>query len=326
MTQKKLALIVGANGGIGGELSTALRRHGWRVRALVRKPPALADAAVEWIVGDALCGEDVRRAAIGAALLVHAVNPPGYRDWEKLVLPMLENSIAAARASGARIILPGTVYNYGPEVFPLIDESAAQHPRSRKGAIRVRMEQALREAGAQGVRSLIVRAGDFYGPRPGNNWFAQGLIKPAGAIKAITYPGAAGIGHAWAYLPDFAEAIVQLAEREERLGAFETFHFGGHWDADGSAMIGAIRQALDQPALPVRRFPWALLSLLSPFVTLFREMREMRYLWREPLRLDNRRLIAWLGAEPHTPLELAVRRSLQGRMNAAGDVQGVVHG
>lgn len=313
MTQQKLALVVGANGGIGGELVAALQRHGWRVRALVRRAPA-ADAAAqtEWCVGDAMQAADVRRAAAGAALIVHAVNPPGYRDWDKLVLPMLHNTIAAARASGARIVLPGTVYNYGPETFPLVAESAPQRPLTRKGVIRVRMEQALREAAEGGVRSLIVRAGDFFGPRPGNNWFSMGLVKPGQAIRSITYPGAPGVGHSWAYLPDLAEAIARLVQREEQLAAFELFHFGGHWDADGSAMIGAIRGALGEPALPVRRFPWFALKLLAPFNTLFREMREMSYLWRQPLQLDNRRLVATLGAEPHTPLELAVRQSLQG--------------
>ena len=316
MKQQRIALVLGANGGIGSELGAALKRHGWQVRGLARKPPAtgVADATGpdHWIAGDAMRAEDVRRAAEGAALIVHAVNPPGYRDWDRLVLPMLQNSIAAARAVGARIVLPGTVYNYGPETFPLVDEAAPQRPLTRKGAIRAQMEQALREAGADGVRSLIVRAGDFFGPRPGNNWFSQGLVKPGGAIKSITYPGAPGVGHNWAYLPDLAETAAQLLEREDRLSVFETFHFGGHWDADGTAMVGAIRQVLQQPALPVRSFPWAILTLLAPFKTLFREMKEMRYLWRQPLQLDNRRLVDWLGAEPHTPLELAVRRTLEG--------------
>jgi nucleoside-diphosphate-sugar epimerase len=37
----------------------------------------------------------------------------------------------------------------------------------------------------------------------------------------------------------------------------------------------------------------------------------MRYLWREPLRMDNSRLVAFLGHEPHTPLDDAIRISLQ---------------
>ena len=52
---------------------------------------------------------DPRWAPDGRSLVFHAVNPPGYRDWTKLVLPMIDNTIAAARAVGATILLPGTV-------------------------------------------------------------------------------------------------------------------------------------------------------------------------------------------------------------------------
>jgi nucleoside-diphosphate-sugar epimerase len=38
----------------------------------------------------------------------------------------------------------------------------------------------------------------------------------------------------------------------------------------------------------------------------------MRYLWRQPFRLDNARLLAELGTEPHTPLDVAVERTLAG--------------
>jgi hypothetical protein len=57
-------------------------------------------------------------------------------------------------------------------------------------------------------------------------------------------------------------------------------------------------------------FPWWLLTLASPFVATFREMREMRYLWREPV--DNARLVAALGQEPHTNLDEAVEATLVG--------------
>jgi nucleoside-diphosphate-sugar epimerase len=41
-------------------------------------------------------------------------------------------------------------------------------------------------------------------------------------------------------------------------------------------------------------------------------MLEMRYLWREAVRLDNARLTAVLGREPHTPLDEAVEATLMG--------------
>jgi hypothetical protein len=77
-------------------------------------------------------------------------------------------------------------------------------------------------------------------------------------------------------------------------------------------MQTAIRHASGRPDLPVRRFPWWLTALASPFVPTLRELREMRYLWQRPVRMRNARLVALLGAEPHTPFDAAVRATLEG--------------
>nr|WP_295835392.1 NAD(P)H-binding protein [uncultured Azospirillum sp.] len=309
----RTALVLGATGGIGGEMARALAARGWTVRGLRRKPAeAPRSDGIEWVVGDAMNAADVRTAAEGAALIVHAVNPPGYRGWDQLVLPMLDNSIAAACANRARILLPGTVYNYGPGVFPLIPETAAQNPLTRKGAIRVEMEHRLHRAVGQGARLLILRCGDFFGPKAGNSWFSQGLLTPGKPVTRINQPGRPGIGHQWAYLPDVAETAMRLLDREAELNDDAMLHMDGHWDADGGQMVAAIARALGEPDLPMRRMPWWLLRLAGVAVPLFRELGEMRYLWQSPVRLDNRRLLAFLGEEPHTPLDLAVRRTLEG--------------
>ncbi len=309
----RTALVLGATGGFGGEMAQALAAGGWTVRGLRRKPAErLRQDRIQWMFGDAMSAADVAAAAEGAALIVHAVNPPSYRHWDRLVLPMLDNSIAAACANRARILLPGTVYNYGPDVFPLIPETAAQNPLTRKGAIRVEMERRLHRAVGQGAKLLILRCGDFFGPQAGNSWFSQGLLTPGKPPTRINQPGRPGIGHQWAYLPDVAETAMRLLDREAELGDDAMFHMDGHWDADGGRMVAAIARALGGPDLPVRRMPWWVLRLAGPAVPLFRELSEMRYLWQEPVRLDNRRLLAFLGEEPHTPLDLAVRRTLAG--------------
>ena len=306
---RKQALVLGASGGIGGEVVRGLRRRGWQVRALHRTADRMAGRdGLDWVAGDAMVPDSVAAAAAGADLIVHAVNPPGYRNWETLVLPMLDSSIAAARASGARILLTGTVYNYGPDAGDVLDETAPQNPVTRKGAIRAEMERRL--AGS-GLPVLVLRAGDFFGPLAGNNWFAQGLVKPGRPVTAIANPGAPGVGHQWAYLPDVAETMLRLVETVPAAG-FQTFHMADHWDATGTGMAEAIRRVLGRPDLPVRRFPWRLVRLAAPVVPLFRELVEMRYLWQQPLQMTNAKLVAAIGAEPHTPLDVAVRDTLAG--------------
>jgi nucleoside-diphosphate-sugar epimerase len=313
----RIALIVGATGGIGSETARALLARGWTVRALHRDPKKAAQrmaslADVVWLEGDAMNQADVVRAAAGASLVVHAANPPGYQNWQGLQLPMLESSIAAAEASCARLVFPGTVYNYGADAFPVISEASPQHPSTRKGAIRVAMEERLAQAAREGLRVLVLRAGDFFGAAATtNSWFAR-LVKPGKPVRSVTYPGKRGVGHAWAYLPDVAETIARLVEREADLAEFESFHFGGHWFDQGEQIAEATRRAADVPRAPIRRFPWFALYLLSPFIAVFREVLEMRYLWSTPLKLDNRKLVAFLGEEPHTELDTALRHTLRG--------------
>ena len=314
MEQVKTALVLGATGGIGGEMTRRLLARGWKVKALNRRGAQAGRAGdgICWLQGDALNRDDVVAAAQGVQLIVHAVNPPAYNNWAQLVLPMIDNSIAAARASGARIVLPGTVYNYGPDVLPLVHEDAPQNPVTRKGAIRAALEARLRAAAEDGVKSLVVRAGDFFGLQATNSWFAQGLVKQGRPVTSINYPGAAGLGHQWAYLPDVAETMIQLLEKEALLEPFAMFQMEGHWDADGTQMIESIRRVTGKPGLKVRRMPWGLMMLASPFVTFLKEVREMLYLWKQPVYMSNRRLLAVLGSEPHTPWDVAVRDTLVG--------------
>jgi len=228
---------------------------------------------------------------------------------------MIDNTIMAARAQGATVVLPGTVYNYGPDAFPVLDEAAPQHPITHKGAIRVELERRLRDACHDGgLRAIIVRAGDFFGPSVGNSWFSQALVKPGQAVKVVRLPGTAGIGHQWSYLPDVARTMVELLAHQASLPSFACFHMSGHWDADGTQMAAAICRVVQRNGgqVRLRAFPWWGVRLAAPFMPTLRELLEMRYLWRQPLRMDNTRLTDLLGQEPHTPLDEAVRTSLAG--------------
>ncbi|WP_041642591.1 NAD(P)H-binding protein [Azoarcus olearius] len=309
----RMALVLGGTGSLGLATIKALLAHGWQVRALHRDParaaahPGMA-CPVEWVVGDAIRPEDVRHAARGASIIVHAVNPPRYQRWRELALPMLDASIEAASDSGARLVFPGNIYNYGPDAGTVIDEISAQHPRTRKGAVRVEMEERLADASRYNVRSLILRAGDFFGPHADSSWFGA-MVKPGAALRGLTYPGRLDVGHAWAYLPDLAETLARLAAIEPSLPRLAVFHFEGHW-LSGHGLSQAIRRVVGNPDLPVRRLPWPLLHAAAPFSRFVREMLEMRYLWTEALRLDNSKLVRTLGHEPHTGLDEALRTTL----------------
>lgn len=310
MTSDKTALVLGATGGIGGAIATALHRHGWQVRGMARNADAgrKINAQLDWVGGDAMVASDVLAAASDVSLIVHAVNPPGYRNWGQVVLPMIDNTIAAARAvGGARVLLPGTIYNFDPAVTPVIDADTPQHPRSRKGAIRVALEQRLADAAPE-VPSVVLRAGDFFGPGARSSWFSQGMLKPGQPVRRITEI-ARSPGHSWAYLPDLAETAAQLLDHPEQLKPFERVQFEGFYDASGSGLSAAIERVVGH-RVARSRFPWWMMHVLAPFGGFPREAAELAALWNHPVRLDNTRLVELLGAEPRTPLDAALRATL----------------
>lgn len=312
MTERTV-LVLGATGGVGGSIAAALARHGWQVRALVRDPGRLTAEqralGYEWIAGDASDGAAVTGAAAGVQALVHAVSPAGYQGWKGTVLPWVDNTIAAAKAAGARIVLPGTIYNYDPATTPVIDADTPQTSGGEKGRIRQELEERLKAASTE-VPVLIVRAGDFFGPGARSSWFTQALVRPGRQVKRLINPGK-GVGHSWAYLPDLAETFARLLDVPDKLARFEVVPFEGVWDPDGRLMPSAVAEAAGKARLPEWQFPWWAMRLLAPFGGFPAAVVEIERYWRHPVRLDNRRLVELLGEEPRTPLPEAMRATLR---------------
>ena len=143
------ALIIGATGGVGSATANALISRGWTVRALHRDPAAARRrmpglTGVEWIRGDAMNREDVVAAADGCIVIVHGANPPGYRNWRGLAVPMLENAIEAAKVAEARLVFPGNLYNFGRDSWPVVNENTPQRPTTRKTRYVSKTAQVMR--------------------------------------------------------------------------------------------------------------------------------------------------------------------------------------
>ncbi len=298
-------LILGAAGRIGQVLAGAFADAGWLVRAQSRKPlpPALNRAAIQAVRCDALDAAAIRAAAAGADVVVHALNPP-YADWARLSKPLADAAMQAAQVSGALLMLPGNVYNFGSELPPLLTPATAERGDHAKARIRIDIE--ARMAAAPGLDSVVLRAGDFFGGGGRGSWFDLALTARLHSGKFV-YPGPHDVVHAWAYLPDLAQAFVRVAERRARLRGHHRLHFAGH-AATGAQLHEAMEAAVGRP-LRGAGMPWGLMRLLSPLVPTWREVVAMRYLWQRPHQLDDGSLRALIGEPPLTPLDDAVAQA-----------------
>jgi nucleoside-diphosphate-sugar epimerase len=297
-------------------IATAFADAGWRVLAQVRRPAVeQGDRRIQFITVAVTDVERMVKAARGSSVVVHAINPL-YTQWETTVLPLAEAAMDIAHGLDATLMFPGNVYNFGSTMPAVLRETGAQIPSTRKGEIRRAVELKMLARANQGLRSIVIRAGDFFGGPGRGNWFDQAIV--AKLHKGVfTYPGPTDLSHAWAYLPDLAKTFVKVAEVRGQFAAFEALHFPGH-TVDGAELMAAVEVAATELNLPgaaarplkLSRLPWGIIGIVGLVMPLWRELWRMRYLWHEEHHLSGKKLRAAIGEIPHTPLDEALRATL----------------
>ena len=283
MTQT--VLILGASGKIGKHAAKAFAHAGWTVKMYDRERG------------------DMTAAAQGVQVIVNGLNPPNYHNWAGIIPQITRDVIAAAKASGATVIIPGNIYNFGG-VNGVIDETTPQRPCSKKGQIRVEMEAAYR---ASGVQTIVLRAGNFMDPERNKDVFSMLVANKArkGLITAMGDPQAT---QAYAYLPDWAQVAFKLAERRDSLSTFEDVPFGGY--AFSAEELGGFVTCEIGREVKVKQFAWWMMSATAPFWELAREFKEMRYLMEMSHSMSDTKLKALVPDFTPTDQATAIRACL----------------
>ena len=314
-------LILGARGRLGLAAARAFAQAGWQVLAQVR-PEAAAQAlpavpGVWWLPVAVHDTAALAAQAQGAQVVVHALNPAyTHKAWRDEAPGLMDAAIGVARALHATLMLPGNVYNFGEAMPPVLREDTPQAATGFKGRLRRELERQLEQATRDGsLRAVVLRAGDFFGSGTGS-WLDLAIAKdlPRGRV---TWPGPLDVATPWAYLPDLARTFVRVAQRRGQLAPFECLHFAGH-TVSARQWLQSFTGIADEQGwlaaqggtLRVSRMNWTLLRLAGLAVPTLAALAAMRYLWRTPHRLDNTRLRALIGDEPHTPFDQAVRQAL----------------
>ncbi|MGH1576736.1 epimerase [Planktotalea sp.] len=282
MTQT--VLILGASGKFGGHAALAFESSGWNVRRFDRTSDSLDTAAR------------------GVDVIVNAWNM-NYSQWAKQQLTIQPAVHRAALANDATVIIPGNVYVFGEQTPAPWSNTSPYRAQNPLGRLRIEMEQGYRDAG---VRTIVLRAGDYLDTKASGNWFDKILVS---SLKkgVLTYPGNPSIDHAWGYLPDLARASVELSEKRNELARFTDVCFPGY-TLSGQELANALASVRGQD-VRIKQMAWWPLRLLSPFVAEMKHLIEMSYLWRTPHSLDATHFDALLPDFEMTPLEDALRRA-----------------
>ncbi|HHI69792.1 MAG TPA: epimerase [Rhodobacteraceae bacterium] len=283
-------LILGGHGRFGRNATEAFKARGWEVRQFDRKSENLWDAA--W----------------GADVIVNGWNPL-YPEWATQVPKLTKQVIEVAQSTKATVIIPGNVYNYGkdaPSVYGVDTPHGAKNPLGR---IRIEMEAAYRTSG---VRTIVLRAGDFIDTQASGNWFDM-MITPKISKGKFTYPGNPDVNHAWAWLPDLARAAVDLAKMRDDLPAFADVPFAGY-TLTGRQLCAAVEKACGK-SLRLKKMKWLPIHIARPFWPMAKHLLEMRYQWNKPHRIDGATFDTLLPDFETTPLEQAMPLAIEHQIN-----------
>ncbi len=274
--------IIFGYGNVGRLIASELEARGEEVVLAHHKQIQVLGTAV--VVVDSLDAEQVRQAAVGADRLFMTIGlayklSVWKRDWPIII----DNLIAAAKDSGAKIVFFDNIYLYGPS--PLQNPITEQHPRqtpSQKGAVRLALIQKLEAAMQAGVQVLIVRAADFYGPNVSTSAVTMAIADMANGKKAY-YLGDPTKLHSFTYVPDAAKGVVELALADDTYG--QSWHLPTVSPMTGQEFLQLITTKLGKGK-------WTALSkggvkFMGLFVPILRELHEMMYQFENDYVLDD---------------------------------------
>lgn len=311
--------VVFGSGALGSALVGELVAKGHSVRVASRsgKKPSDAPPSVEATKADLSVEKDAIAACQGATAIYFVASPP-YTEWPALFPPMYRGVMAAAGATGARLVSCENVYPYG-RVTTTMTEDTPMNPCSKKGALRAEWNERLLAAHAKGeVKAALVRGPDYYGPGAGvTTLYGDEVFGRAIAGKKANILGDIDALHTWTCARDFARSMAAVGSVDDAMG--QTWHAVSPTALTQRAFLEVMFREIGAP-LRAQALPKAMLAILALFVPVMRELKEMNYQWEGTYDFRSDKIQARFGLKP-TSHEVAIAETVawfRGRAPPAG--------
>ncbi len=271
-----LHTILGANGTIATELIPILQQNNESIRLVSRHPKPTANAEI--VTADLLNKDEILKAVAGSDIVyLLAGIQYNHTVWQKEWPIIMSNVIAACKAANAPLIFFDSVYPYGIPEGNIIDENTPFAPRSKKGKIRTQIdEMLLNEMKSGGIKAIITRAADFYGPRVTDK-SAPGILVFSRMKKKLTPQWFVNpnVPRSLTYTPDAAKAIYILSQHPEAFN--QTWNLPSAMPALTGKQFIALAAKYMNGKTNVQVLPKWLIGAIGWFSPAMREVHEMLY-------------------------------------------------
>lgn len=274
-------VVVGA-GPVGRETARLLGDEGHDVVLTSRSVGSNALENVRTVQADATDPAELSRISGGAdAIFMCAM--AAYHRWPTDFFPIIDGTVRAAEAVGAKIIVLGNLYGYGKNADSPLRPNLPLDPTSKKGTARTIMWQRAFRAT---VPAIEVRSSDYLG---------HGAISPFSLValpsliegRPVAFIGNLDANHAWTFTKDVAKTLVAASHYTGEWG--RAFHVPSQY-ASSRELIQRTAAMLGRDISEVHSYSMFEMEELG-----MHELVEMSYLFDGPLLVDSSDAEALLG-------------------------------
>lgn len=268
--------ILGAGGDIGIFLAKELTKYTDKIRLVARNPQKV-NADDELFTADLTDATAVLNAVAGCEVAYLTVGLPyDYRVWKKQWPVVMQNVIDACCRHHCKLVFFDNVYMYDKNAIPDMWEDSPVNPPSKKGKVRAQLVQMIfDEINTRGLKALIARSADFYGPGAKNGVLNVLVLDNIKKGKRANWQSDVSKVHSVTYAPDAAKATAMLGNSDTA--------YNQVWHLPTAAERLNGRQFIELAAKTLNRKPSYfvltpfLITLAGLFSRTIAELKEMQY-------------------------------------------------
>jgi nucleoside-diphosphate-sugar epimerase len=305
----KKAVILGANGNIGKYVSMELANSEYQLIQFSRKPKKINHTDILF-AGDILDSNSVHKACEGADLIFLLVGIQySSKAWTKQWPVIMRNTLDASIANQAKLVFFDNMYALNPEEISHLTEKTALEASSNKGKIRKQiLEMLWSEVASKKLKALVARSADFYGPGASNSMLNEMVISKMKSGKKPQWLYSASKKHSFTYVPDAGKATAFLALQED------SWNQAWNLPTDSSypsleEIVRILNEELGS-SHQVQVMPAWLISVLSLFMSILKEVKELRYQLDQDYCFDSKKIQQKYGIYP-TPIREGLKNCLR---------------
>ncbi|HMS27748.1 MAG TPA: NAD-dependent epimerase/dehydratase family protein [Burkholderiaceae bacterium] len=302
---KNIHTVLGA-GQVAKATVTSLQARGLTVRVVHRSGNFPQQAGVEVVAADVNNLTQLTTAFKDSAV-VYMCAMPAYHRWAQEFDVMMANVLAACQANGSNLVFADNLYMYQESPNAALMETTPQHPITKKGVVRARIAKKVLDANHNsGIKTAIARASDFVGPGINNAMLGERFFPQLIAGKTVQWFGKTDVLHSYTYVPDFANALVELGVDGQGWG--EAWHVPTCVTCTANEIALQVGLLVNKPAKIAPTGKWVL-RLVGIFMPAAKEMIEMLPHFVTPYVVDSSKWLSRMQTKA-TPWDAALRSTV----------------